>query len=424
LAKALTFAQSPPPEAPPVTPPVAQTGHDLVAIENRCVVKADAARWAAQKRRRLAAGASFDLEIEPKDTEIIGKGKEAGAYLWMSTPAGPCPDDPAAMDEVASCFETTAVAIGLMRGVLNESSVGEDDVAHALELLAEAQCMLRTAIKIVGWDRDDPDQLAIHVWLRGATYRHQVYISEFMKETDSASPAGCADLADRISELYRKLEERRSTARKRKNLLGKVRYHLNQIGGGNGKDNDWQKVVASVDELVSMGMPPSSIEIREMLLPYVEDALPDWDFPAGFRLVMREIDRYLASQEQQGRPAKAEATNKSIEQVAKWLNGKSVTLIGGYERPASSKTIKEAFQLKELNWVRSEEHDSVDSFEPDVADPGVVLVILMIRWSSHSYAELQKFCAKHGKPLVRLPGGYGRNQIAHQVIAQCSKWFE
>ena len=44
----------------------------------------------------------------------------------------------------------------------------------------------------------------------------------------------------------------------------------------------------------------------------------------------------------------------------------------------------------------------------------------MIRWSSHSYGDLQKFCDKYKKPILRLPGGYNPNQIVHQILTQAS----
>ena len=33
---------------------------------------------------------------------------------------------------------------------------------------------------------------------------------------------------------------------------------------------------------------------------------------------------------------------------------------------------------------------------------------------------MRQFCEAHGKPLVRLPAGYNPNQVAAQVLAQCS----
>jgi hypothetical protein len=43
---------------------------------------------------------------------------------------------------------------------------------------------------------------------------------------------------------------------------------------------------------------------------------------------------------------------------------------------------------------------------------------VLTRWSSHSYGELKRFCDRHGKLFVWLPGGYSPNQFASQIMAQ------
>ena len=50
----------------------------------------------------------------------------------------------------------------------------------------------------------------------------------------------------------------------------------------------------------------------------------------------------------------------------------------------------------------------------------MALVIVAIRWSNHSFSDVKVFCDRHGKPMVRLPAGYNPNQVAVQVLAQCS----
>jgi hypothetical protein len=74
-----------------------------------------------------------------------------------------------------------------------------------------------------------------------------------------------------------------------------------------------------------------------------------------------------------------------------------------------------------LIWIETRAHESIEGFEPYVARPNVAAVVLAIRWSSHSYGEVKDFCDKHGKPLVRLPGGYNVNQVAAQIMSQCSE---
>jgi hypothetical protein len=77
--------------------------------------------------------------------------------------------------------------------------------------------------------------------------------------------------------------------------------------------------------------------------------------------------------------------------------------------------------LKSLIWIETKEHQSIETFEPIIARPEVALVLLAIRWSSHAFGEVRQFCEQHRKPLVRLPGGYGLNQVATQIVLQSSQ---
>jgi hypothetical protein len=77
--------------------------------------------------------------------------------------------------------------------------------------------------------------------------------------------------------------------------------------------------------------------------------------------------------------------------------------------------------LRELSWIETKEHQSITAFEPTIGRPDVALVLLAIRWSSHTFGEVKQYCDRHGKPLVRLPGGYNPNQVAVQILSQCSE---
>ena len=70
-------------------------------------------------------------------------------------------------------------------------------------------------------------------------------------------------------------------------------------------------------------------------------------------------------------------------------------------------------------WVATRPHEPTEMFEAPIARSDVALVLLAIRWTSHSYAGAKAFCDRHNKPLVRLPGGYNANQVAAQITAQC-----
>ena len=85
---------------------------DLQRIETRCRLKAEAARWAATRQERMRDGAHYATEIEPKDREIIGKAKGLDdCFLWMSHSSAPIPSELRLWEDVAGCFEATAMAV-------------------------------------------------------------------------------------------------------------------------------------------------------------------------------------------------------------------------------------------------------------------------------------------------------------------------
>ena len=92
------------------------------------------------------------------------------------------------------------------------------------------------------------------------------------------------------------MQETQRQAKQRRKLINKIRHKLSLIAeDAEGAEAHWEILAATVDELITDGLPPSNRELREMLLPVIEN-LPDLPgVPKGFELVLREIDRFLAT---------------------------------------------------------------------------------------------------------------------------------
>lgn len=400
---------------------IAPQGPDLALVESRCRLKAEGARWAATRRRLLSEGATFATDIDPKDRDIVARAKAVpDCFLWMCHPTGPSPEDLGLYEMVAGCFETVADASAVVRQLENESDLQDGELDKSLDLLAEAQSALRSAIQEIDGPVDS-DQMVVYQWLRATANERQIYIQRFMRVDDPADASAWQNLSARIEQLDSRIQESRTRDKRRRKLLGKVRHKASIVAADpDAADDDWRILAAAVGELVADGLPASNRDFRELLLPVI-DSLPELpDVPSGFISVMEKIDRYLATCPPTESTIDKQPT-PDVQEVSRLLRGRSVVLIGGVRRPGSYEAIKDTFGLKYLTWITTKEHQSVDSFEPYVARPDVAVVLLAIRWSSHSFGDVREFCERHGKPLVRLPGGYNPNQVADQIMSQCSE---
>jgi hypothetical protein len=292
-------------------------------------------------------------------------------------------------------------------------------IERTLPLVAESQSSLRRVLQRLQAP-DDPDQLAAYEWVREAAARHRVYLKRYMRAEDLADPARWSDLLLRIEALAG--GDRQS--RLQHSRIDRVRPHLDALREGHGTDEDWQAVIETVDKMVGGGVAPSDREVRELLLPVLDDLPERDDLPHGFQLVMREIDRFLAARMPSSDDAVGHEPTPDVLEARRLLGGRSVVLIWGACRPAAHEALRLALGLRELTWIETKEHQSVGSFEAAIAHPEVALVLLAIRWSSHAFGEVKRFCDRYDKPLVRLPGGYSPNQVAVQILAQGSGRLE
>jgi hypothetical protein len=370
----------------------------------------------------IQSGADFAASIAPVDRDLITRARSLpDCYLWMNTPRGPQPHDPEDWEVAAACFEAVAEAIDLVRSAREEPN--RDSFEESLDLAAEAQSALRRAVYDIGWDRDG-DQLRTYHWLRTLSEENRIFIPRHMRADDRADPNLISEILGRIRSSrarVRKLEEQRQT---RERLLGKVRYAARRLEEGATHDRDQHagSLLGAIEGLVGAGVPPSDPELRSLLLPVLDELPTSEEAPAGVCLVLREIHRYLETRT--GRDGEDDLEDsidsEEVREAARLLQGRNVLLIGGQRRPYAQQALERALGLQSLVWATTREHESVAPFETLVARPDVSLVLLAIRWSGHAFAEVQDFCARAGKPLVRLPAGYNPRQVAKQILDQCS----
>jgi hypothetical protein len=173
--------------------------------------------------------------------------------------------------------------------------------------------------------------------------------------------------------------------------------------------------------LIANGMPSSHRGLRGLLVPHLTQLRRESDRSQNLQLVLRDVDQALAHLAEPERSDEtADLPEPHVDAVADMLRDRVVVMVGGDSRPPVKQTIEETFDLRELHWHDTRPHRSHMPIEPYIARPDVAVVLLAIRWASHNLGEIQTFCERYEKPLVRLPGGYNVSQIAYQIIEQAS----
>lgn len=421
----LTFGQSVSTPATDYTEYVSSSevsADDLPIAAACCRLKAEGIRWAVKRHSLLGQGASYSVEIEPVDREIIARAKGLpNCFLWMCHPDSPIPTSPTRFEDVASCFDMLADCLTMFHSTNENPHASQSDLEELLDLIAETQSALRTGLHRITAP-NDMDQNWAYAWLRQTAMERQVFIERYMRSNDPADPSNLPHVEQRLAELATRLEEAGHKAKAIKKILGKIRYKCSQIvSSPEIYQDEWDSIMRLCEELLENGVPASNRDLRDALLPAI-DYLPEefQEFSKSFRLVLREIDTYLANQPQRDKVVAA-PWSEDVSKARKLLKGKSVLMIGGEFRQPACDSLKTAFELGDMVWISTKEHESISHFEPHVGRSDIVVVLLAIRWSSHSFGEVKEFCDKYGKPLVRLPGGYNPNQVAKQIMSQASQ---
>jgi hypothetical protein len=391
---------------------------DVGEIEAHSRLKAEAMRWASTRQRLLRNGASY-REIAPTDRELLDRVKgRTDCYLWMLSPNFRAPIDLTLLEDAARCFNLMADALKVARRALGDPEIEEQYLSSVMEILAYAQSALRVAVARVG-DRADADQVSVYGWLRSTGDRKRIYLERYMRLDDPADPSNLDEILSVLSTIDEQIDVKRQGVRRRKACLGKLRYHAKSIRERGETQNDRKSMIEAVEELLHLGVPTSNVEIRESLLPIIDQLSEGSHLPKGFSLVLRDIKRFMNADLAVPFRSPTPINDAELELAASLVAGKTAVIIGGELRPLRQEAIKTALRLKDLIWIGACEIRSTTELETHVARPEVAVVLLAIRWSPHSFGDVSRFCERHGKPLVRLPGGYHPRQVSVQILAQC-----
>lgn len=380
----------------------------LPGIVTRARLRADVTRAVAERER---TGTQVD-EV------LLHRARSEGCPLWMLDLRHP---DPAAVDSLAECMDAVADAAEFIVLLAKHDPADRARRARAVGALAAVQSALRIAT-MVHRQTADEEQIAAFGWLKEATATERIFVDRHMRLDDPLDPAHVADV---MAPLHLELdglmaETTREAAVKKR--LQQVRYLSGRIAAGKSSAHDTDKVAEAVCALVADGMPASSLELRDLLLP-VLDHLPDPDgHPAAYGRVIADLTLHR-ERLAQGAVAVAvpqKAVSDEVKKVAELLRGTEIVLVGGERRVEAERAVIDAFGLSGIAWFTLTDDPSLPELERAIAKPEVSAMFQLIRWSRHKFGDAAEIAAAHDKPFIRVPRGYNPNALAKAVLEQAS----
>ncbi len=203
-----------------------------------------------------------------------------------------------------------------------------------------------------------------------------------------------------------------------------LQHHLRQVTDARplaGRDLD--RVGEALSAIVDAGVPPSNVLLRETLDP-VLGALAACPQPQVQRVVLAIDEAFRKMAEHEMKKASVEdrqawREDPAVRAMRDLVARRPLVVIGGKNRRHNVDRLQEAFDT-EVRWIASDVHQSPYAFERDVSQPDVCAVLMLIRWSSHSYEDVQELAERAGKAFVRVPGGYSPVMIAKCLNDQAS----
>lgn len=399
----------------PAEPPVLEPRPEISLGETpgRMRLKARACRWLAEH------GYTTELTALAERIDLIAEGKASGCYLWMFDSGNVNPNAVGVFGTLAENYEATAKVTELW--LANADPKREGQLAR---LLALSQAALRGAVgrargPVGNFPFIDEDQRVVFGELKRYSAERRVYLFGLALK-DAVDPSAYGERLAVLDALEAERAAEEDLSRTRQDVFKRLGYHVKRLQNRpHNPAHEWAKVAEAVAELAHSGLPESDLGLREALGPVTALLPPDTPHEQLERVLgdLAAVAREKAARQAERAQKVAEETPHEVRQVADLVRGRTLVIIGGRPNGEAVTQIEEALGC-DVDWLESRPHDSPALFKPNIVKKEVLLVLLLIRWSSHVFSEVEAFCSASGKHLVRVPAGYNVKKLAQVILEQ------
>lgn len=175
---------------------------------------------------------------------------------------------------------------------------------------------------------------------------------------------------------------------------------------------------AAVRQALAAGIPPSSKELKHLLMPFRQLLEPSEDL----RVLQRNLDIEMVQLNKRAvtivedTPENEDVVRMRTELQA-FLAGKTVLFLGGRKVHANKiDELKRALGCAELLWPDADDDTHIRTFDAPMRRSD--LVAQVIRWSRHSYKEVLDDAKALGKSTAQIFSGLGENRVIHDLHLQ------
>jgi hypothetical protein len=188
------------------------------------------------------------------------------------------------------------------------------------------------------------------------------------------------------------------------------------------RDSDPKALEEAVLRCRDTGAAASSTALRSLLIDWV--ALLTESKKKAVQEVARELEREVErlarkaaeAEVTDGELGMSDAEYAELEAVREQVRGKKCLFIGGICREESRQRIERELGLAELVWPSTTGTESVYNFEADIQNTDIT--VILIRFMRTGWGQARELAQKHNKLFVRMPAGYGVNQVVRQFYRQ------
>lgn len=252
-------------------------------------------------RARLRAVVARDVAEHwrsgrPMDDQHVHRARSEGAAVWMTDLLSPDPD---AVTTFAECLDAVADCCEMVVLLGRYEPADRLRRAEAVKDLAAVQSALRIATLALRQTSDD-DQAAAFAWANAVTKNERIFVDRHMRLDDPLDPAHLADIMEPVHLGLASLKERADRDASVRKRYQQLTYLVRQLREGRSSARDAEKLVEAVDALVAAGLPPSSLRLRDALVPVAARLPGVVGRSTGYGRVVAEVHLHL---ERTGRAA-------------------------------------------------------------------------------------------------------------------------